>query len=64
MLKVKGLVTFKLDILEYIKIYSIFYKSLLESYYNKNATLYEPVLKENYYIDNWTPKKIIEKHLF
>ena len=60
----KGLVMFKLDILEYIKIYLVFYKSLLELYHNKNATPYEPVLKENYHTDNRTPKKIIEKCSF
>ena len=43
---------FKLDILEYIKIYSIFYKLLLELYYNKNATPYKLILEENYYTNN------------
>ncbi len=43
---------FKLDILEYIKIYRVFYKSLLELYYNKEATPYKLVLEEDYYIDN------------
>ena len=63
-LEKKGLVIFKLDILEYIKIYSIFYKSLLELYYNKDAILYEPVLEENYHIDNRIPEEIIERRLF
>ena len=47
-----------------MKIYSTFYKLLLELYYNKSAILYEPVLEESYYINNWTPKKIMEKRLF
>ncbi len=43
---------FKLDILEHIKIHLVFHKSLLELYHDKNATLYKPILEEDYYIDN------------
>jgi len=40
--KKKGLVTFKLDLLKIIRIHPIFYKLLLEPYYNPNVRL-EPV---------------------
>ena len=47
-----------------MKIYPIFYKLLLELYYNKNATPYEPVLEENYYISNRILKYVLDAREF
>ena len=63
-LEKKGLVIFKLDILEHIKIHLVFYKSLLEPCHDKSTTPYRSILEESYHTDNRTPKRIMEKRSF